>query len=190
MISLHEMTKALNEDMNGTSAPGVDGFTVNFIRICWTPLGVLVTNAVNNSKSKGKLTITLRTAIFKLLRKGEKDPTLVANFRPISLLSVIYKLASCVITNRIKKVIPQIIGKQQKAYVPNDNIGSVLINLLTTMQNYNEKEIAGLILAIDFRKAFDSINHEYIQAVLKKFNFGNDICDWVKLFFNEREGEY
>ena len=31
-ISLHEMTKALNEDMNGTSAPGVDGFTVNFIR--------------------------------------------------------------------------------------------------------------------------------------------------------------
>ena len=50
-ISLHE-TKALNEDMNGTSAPGVDGFTVNFIRIFWTPLGALVTNAVNNSKSK------------------------------------------------------------------------------------------------------------------------------------------
>ena len=80
------------------------------------------------------------------------------------------------------------IGKQQKAYVPNDNIGSVLINLLTIMQNYNKKKIAGLILAIDFRKAFDSINHEYIQAVLKKFNFGNDICDWVKPFFNEREG--
>ena len=53
------------------------------------------------------------------------------------------------------------------------------------MQNYNEKKIAGLILAIDFRKAFDSINHGYIQAVLRKLNFGNDICDWVKLFFNE-----
>ena len=77
----------------------------------------MVTKAVNNSKYKGKLTMTLRTAIFKLLRKGEKDPTLAANFRPISLLSVIYKLASSVITNRIKKVIPQIIGKQQKALV-------------------------------------------------------------------------
>ena len=110
-ISLHEMKKVLNEDMNGTSAPGVDGFTVNFIRKFLTPLGALVTNAVNNSKCIGKLTITLRTAIFKLLRKGEKDPTLAANFRPISLLSVLYKLASCVITNRIKKVIPQIIGK-------------------------------------------------------------------------------
>ena len=29
---LQEMTKALNEDMKGTSVPGVDGFTVNFIR--------------------------------------------------------------------------------------------------------------------------------------------------------------
>ena len=55
------------------------------------------------------------------------------------------------------------------------------------MQYYNEKNIAGLILAIDFRKAFDSINHEYIQAVLTKFYFGKDICDWVKLFFNDKE---
>ena len=29
---LQEMTKVLNEDMKGTSAPGVDGFTVNFIQ--------------------------------------------------------------------------------------------------------------------------------------------------------------
>ena len=105
-ISLHEMTKMFNKDMNGTSAPGVDGFKVNFIRKFWTPLGALVTNAVNNSISKGKLTITLRTAIFKLLRKGEKDPTLAANFRPISLISVLYKLANCVITNQIKKSYP------------------------------------------------------------------------------------
>ena len=56
------------------------------------------------------------------------------------------------------------------------------------MQIYNEKKIAGLILAIDFRKAFDSINHDYIQAVLKKFNFGKNICEWVQLFFNDREG--
>ena len=78
--------------------------------------------------------------MFKILRKGEKDPTLAANFCPVSLLSAFYKIASCVITNIIKKVIPLIIGKQQKAYVPNDNIGSVLIILLSTMQHYNQKK--------------------------------------------------
>ena len=58
----------------------------------------------------------------------------------------------------------------------------MLINLLSTMQDYNQKKIAGLILAKDFMKAFDSINHSYIQAVIKKFNFGNDICEWINLF--------
>ena len=56
------------------------------------------------------------------------------------------------------------------------------------MQDYNEKKIAGLLLASDFRKAFDSINHDYIQAVLKIFNFGDNICEWVKLFFNDTKG--
>ena len=77
---------------------------------------------------------------FQIVEERGKDPTLATNFRPISLLSGFYKLASCVITNRLKKVIPQLIGKQQKAYVPNENIGSVLINLLTTMHIYNEKK--------------------------------------------------
>ena len=56
------------------------------------------------------------------------------------------------------------------------------------MKNYNEKKLASLILCIDFRKAFDSISHIYIQNVLKKFNFGEDFCDWIRLFFSNREG--
>ena len=64
----------------------------------------------------------------------------------------------------------------------------MLINLDSTMQEYNPKKVAGLILAIDFRKAFDSINHSYIQAVLKKIYVGKDICAWVDLFFKDRDG--
>ena len=56
------------------------------------------------------------------------------------------------------------------------------------MQEHNQKKSAGLILVIDFKKTFDSKNHKYIQAVLKKFNFGKDICDWINHFFNDRQG--
>ena len=38
-ITLEELTSALQEDMKGFSAPGIDGFTVNFIREFWSPLG-------------------------------------------------------------------------------------------------------------------------------------------------------
>ena len=97
------MTKSLNENMNGTFSPGADEFEVNLIHKFWESLGALVVKTVNNNKSKGKSTSTLRTAIFKLLRKCDKDPTVVENFCPISLLSDFYKIGSCVITNRINK---------------------------------------------------------------------------------------
>ena len=41
--------------------------------------------------------------------------------------------------SQLKKVIPQIIGKQQKAYVEDDYIGTVLVNLFSSMKNYNGK---------------------------------------------------
>ena len=132
----------------------------------------MIKNAVNESKSKGELTSTMRFTIFKVLHKGDKDPKLASNFSPISQLSIIYKLVSCLIPNRIKKVIPQMISKKQKSYVPNVYIGYVLLNLLSSIKTYNEIEIASLILARDFYIAFDSISHLYIQNVLNNSSLG------------------
>ena len=71
-------------------------------------------------EKKGMLTITLRTALMKLLQKGDKNPTNPNNHRPISLLSTIYKLASYAISNRIKNIFKYIIWKQQKAYISSE----------------------------------------------------------------------
>ena len=136
--------------------------------------------------TKGKLTITLRTALMKLLQKGDKDPTDPNSFLPIRLLSVIYKLASCAISNRINTTLKFIIWKQQKAYTSSGNIGTCLLNLLTTMLHCNKSKKDGLLLLIDFRKAFDSIDHDYIYKVMESLNFGKDIIEWMRLFLTER----
>ena len=85
----------------------------------------------------------------KLFQKGEKDPTNPNNFHPISLLSVIYKLASSAISNRIKKTMSYIMGRQQKAYTSSDNIGTGVLNLLATMLHCNKSKLDGLLLLID-----------------------------------------
>ena len=46
---------------------------------------------------------------------------------------------------------------------------------------------AYLILLIDFRKAFDSIDHKFITTVLKELGFGDDIIKWISIFFDSRE---
>ena len=88
----------------------------------------------------------------KLLRKGE-SPLEEGNYRPISLLCVFYKIASGFITRRLETVIEKVIGRQQKAYLRVKNIGSVLINLLNTMNYANKRKFESLILSIDFRQS-------------------------------------
>ena len=78
--------------MKGASSPGIDGFTVNHLRTFWDDLSHITRDALNCSFG-GELTTSLRKAVIKLLRKGTKDPTLTGNYRPISLLSIFYKLA-------------------------------------------------------------------------------------------------
>ena len=188
LIDVQQLTNALEKRLKPKSAPGIDGLTIAWIKVFWPSLKLIVTNAINECKSKKSLSGTFRSALFKLLRKGQKDPTNPGNFRPISLLSAFYKLASCVITDRMKTAIEHVIGISQKAYITTNNIGSCLINLLSLMEHVNQKKIASLILLVDFKKAFDSITHNFIQTVLKSLNFGKDICDWVLLFFGNRCG--
>ena len=186
-ISEEELKYCLFHKMKGGSAPGIDGFTVSWLRQFWFELGALTTQAINECYINGELSTTLKTAIVKLLRKGTKDPTLTTNYRPISLLSIHYKLASCAITQRIKPHMAGLIGRQQKAYVDNNVIGSCIINLISMIKHVNEKKLNALILLIDFKKAFDSIDLSFIKTALKAYNFGESIIRWITLFFNQRE---
>jgi hypothetical protein len=129
----------------------------------------------------------LGTAIIKILGKGETDPLEAGNYRPISLLSVFYKMASGAITRRILTVIENVIGVQQKVYSQERIIGSELINLLNLMDEVNKKKTRCLILSIDFKKAFDSVDHRFIDSSLELLNCGPDFIRWVNLFFKDRE---
>ena len=55
------------------------------------------------------------------------------------------------------------------------------------MKQVNRINIESVILLIDFKKAFDSLSHKYIDECLKMFNFGQSIWKWVSLFFCNRE---
>ena len=121
LMSETELTETLTKFMKGASAPGVDGFTVNWLREFWPDLRKLVTNALNEMYGEELLSSMCREAIIHLLRKDDKNPLLPGNYRPISLLSIFYKLASATITRRIKPVLSRLVEVEQKAYLSENN---------------------------------------------------------------------
>ena len=105
------------------------------------------------------------------------------NWRPISLLNTTYKLASSCIAERIKSVLPIIISNDQTGFIPGRYIGEntrlIYDILFYTEVNY----LPGLLLLIDFEKAFDSVSWKFINEVLDFFNFGPSIKLWIKTFY-------
>ena len=53
------------------------------------------------------------------------------------------------------------------------------------MSYTDEKNVPGVALFIDFRKAFDTIEWDFLMDTLNKFNFGADVKNWVRnIFYN------
>ena len=91
-----------------------------------------------------------------------------------------YKIAS-----RIKRTLPSIINSDQTGFLKNRFIGEN-IRLLNYIINYTEKEeLPGLLLFIDFEKAFDTIEWPFIEKTLKYYNFGDSLTSWIKLFYTD-----
>ena len=45
------------------------------------------------------------------------------------------------------------------------------------------RNIPGLIVTIDFEKAFDSLSWSFLFKILEKFNFGQSFINWVRIFY-------
>ena len=47
------------------------------------------------------------------------------------------------------------------------------------------ENIPGLMIFIDFQKAFDSVEWSFLIKCLEKFNFGPDFIRWVGVFYKD-----
>ena len=103
--------------MKNEKSPGQDGFTVEFFKFFWVDLGQFILRSLNYAHREGSLSVTQKMGIITCLPKPDKNRQYLKNWRPISLLNVIFKLASSVIANRIKSVLNKIIHEDQKGFI-------------------------------------------------------------------------
>jgi hypothetical protein len=170
---------------NLTSCPGWDGISYKCLSKLWDYIKIPLLNMANESFEKGELSPTLRTALIKLIPKG-KNNSKVGDWRPISLLPTSYKVISGVVALRLEIALPHIIGRAQKGFLKYKNMGTVIHNVIDGMaSSWEEKDQMGVLL-VDFVKAFDSVEHEYIRKCMAHFNFGERITGMVMTLLNKR----
>lgn len=183
-ISLPELTSALKR-MKNNKSPGSDGFTADFFKFFWIDVGKFVFRSVNYGYQQKKMSVTQRQGVITCIPKEGKSKEFLKNWRPITLLNSTYKLASSCIAERIKSVLSHLISTDQTGFIPGRYIGENCRLIYDILHFTEENDIPGILLLIDFEKAFDSISWSFIYDTLKFFNFGESVIEWVKTFYKD-----
>ena len=185
-LKCSELAEAL-KNMKNSKTPGNDGFTAEFFKFFWIDLKMYILNSLNYGYKTGSLSITKKQGIITCLPKPNKSPFYLKNWRPISLLNVIYKLASSVIASRLKKVLHKLVHDDQKGFISGRFIGENIRIIYDILFETKQQEIPGLLLSVDFQQAFDSVSWKFIAKTLDYFNFGPSFKKWIKIFQNGSE---
>lgn len=167
-LTLHECFQALMA-MKNDKTPGSDGLSSNFYKIFWPLIGQLVVDSLNYGYRLGRLTKEQTRGIITLIMKPQKDPTLLKNYRPITLLNTDYKIGAKAIASRLKLLLPFLIGPQQTGFLSNRFIGENIRFILDLIDYCSNKNIPGFIFLADFEKAFDTLEWNFIRKSLTYF---------------------
>ena len=171
--------------MQNNKTPGNDGLTKEFYVCFFNELGKLLVETLDFPYEKGELSTSQNQAVITLIQKKDKDSMFIKNWRPISLINVDVKVASKALTERMKKVVHSILFHcDQTAYVKGRYSGES-VRLIDDLLTYADLgNLDGIMFAADIEKAFDSVEHNFVFATLKKFAFGDSFIEWVRTFFN------
>ena len=173
-FSASEVDQALQQ-MAPLIAPGPDGLPPLFYQKYWHVVGPDVTKGVLSCLNSGQILSSINHTYITLIPKV-RNPEKVTEFHPISLCNVIYKLASKVIANRLKLILPSIISESQSAFVPGRLIIDNILVAFETLNHMNSIKIGrdgAMALKLDMSKAYDRVEWVFLEKIMGKMGFHN-----------------
>ena len=182
-LTFKECAESLKFMINGKS-PGSDGYTVDFYKFFWKDIGPFVFRSLFYGYNSGKFSEFQYQSVITCIPKEGKDRQYIGNWRPISLLNTDIKIASAALANRLRPVLPFIISDTQKGFMKDRFMGENTRLLYDLMHYLEENNKTGLLLLVDFEKAFDSIEWLFLKKALNSFNFGPSLCKWFETLYS------
>ena len=170
--------------MKPNKSPGCNGIGPEFYLKFWSVLEGKLIETYKYSLSEGELSQSQRRAVISLLHKKGKDEKEIKNWRPISLLNYDNKILTKVFAKRIEPFLSKLIHEDQSGFVKGRFIGENIRYLSDLIDYANEKQFCCILLSLDFFKAYDTVEWNFLLKCLERFNFGERFCKWIKTCYN------
>jgi hypothetical protein len=109
-----------------------------------------------------------------------KEANNIKQFKPICLLGLDYKWFTKVLTRRLTEVVEIVIRKTQTTFLPGRNILEGVVILHKTLHELRRKKTKGIIIKLNFKKAYDKVSWTFLMEILKRKNFPFKWREWVE----------
>lgn len=170
-----EIWKAI-QDCDGNKAPGPDGFNLACIQSCWKIMKGEIIQLMHEFHSNGKLSRGINSSFIVLIPKKD-NPVGFGDFRPICLVSLVYKVLAKVLSRRLKRVLLSVISEVQSAFVYGRYILDGVLIANEVVDGWKRSTKKGIILKLDFEKTYDSMNWEFLVSMMRNFGYGEKLIN-------------
>ena len=171
-FTMEEVEAAIKE-AKVVSAPGPSGQTIAFFKLIFMHAPQLMTQALNqlvflpHLASDPQLQWIQERKVVYIPKKP--NPNTPSDFRPLSMLEVLYKIPARILAHRLTKVLPTLIGPHQHGFMPKKGIQEPSLMATHLIEEANKKDKPLQLVSFDIEKAFDNVGHKIIVQALRAF---------------------
>ncbi|XP_058776651.1 uncharacterized protein LOC131650971 [Vicia villosa] len=152
---------------------------MEFFKVCWDIIKIDLFDCITEFFTQVHLPKAVSASFIALIPKC-LNPQSLTDYRPICLISSVYRIISKLLATRLKGVVDKLVSLHQSAFVPNRGLqdGVLVLNEVVDYAKRNKKEL--FLFKVDFEKAFDSVSWDYLFYVMKRMNFGPKWLGWIQ----------
>lgn len=164
--------------MEKGTAPGPDGFTIDFYQFFWDIVKEEVQEIVEESRRTKRILKAFNATFLTLIPK-EQGANSPEKFRPISLCNVILKIITNVIANRLKPLLLFLVSSKQTGFVEGRQILDDIILAHEMIHSLKQTKSPSMLLKVDLAKAYDKVDWDYLKEILTTYGFSHDQVKWI-----------
>jgi len=169
------------------TSPGCDGIHSKILKQTFPLYSRVLTHVLNLSLLQGIFPKSMKIArVIPLYKAG--DHMQISNYRPVSILPLFSKVLEKLMYNRLLNYINEydILHKYQFGFREKHNTNMALITLVDNITTAIDQGELVLGVFLDFRKAFDTVNHQILLRKLYKYGIRGIAYKWIQDYLTQR----
>ena len=174
--------------LKSSKSSGHDGISVYLLKQIISYIATPLSHIFNLSLSSGKCPKALKLAkVIPIYKKD--DPSLISNYRPISLLPSISKILEKIVYKRLFNFLRQnkLLIPHQFGFRKDHSTDYAILHLYDKIVNSLSNKEHAIAIFMDLSKAFDTIDHHILLHKLNLYGIRGIALSWFTDYLHNRQ---